>query len=545
MTTMTKNNSPIRRVQARAVDLVQSPLGVGGATFAGISLIDLIAHLGPNGLLVASLAGIVTYSFKDEIFMGLSKATGHTFSSDAASRDREQKQQDEDEDEDEDAKPPPKVYRYEEIKHLIPANRMLLGVHPESGKLELTKWIKLKCLWIVGTSSTGKSNTAYGKAHQAVEAGALLLVVDQHINKKDSLGKKLTAFKESFLRPIAVTDEEVLATLDYYENEFNRRVAGGKWSRKIVLICDEMNRMARNDRLLKRLKEIVAICGEESRGFGMYGWFLSQKAVHLKWLRDSAITVIVHGMTRIEEARLACNDDLKVARRTLKFPVGRTWIYGVDFEEMELQQEWYEIEEEQDDDDEDDETWDEDIEIELEDDDDPLNDFHPGQREVVDEEDVAALRRLPYEEYLKSRHWQRQRKGALERARGHCQMCRAEGVKLEVHHNTYERIGQELPDDLFVLCEICHGLFSKHGRLAKKSSYPVEAEAKDQLELQLVPNLPDTGRKAEDIDLSAAIAVYNTGATSRYQLAKIFGLSENQGRKLKEMIEAKAKQNNG
>jgi hypothetical protein len=376
--TMRKHNSPIRRVQARAVDFVQSPLGVGGATFAGIGLIDLIGHLGPNGLLVASLAGIVTYSFKDEILIGLSKATGRTI----GSPDAEQERRPRDEDEDEGVKPPPQVYHYEEIKHLIPASRMLLGVHPESGKLELTKWVNLKCLWIVGTSSTGKSNTAYGKAHQAVSAGALLLVVDQHINKPDSLGKKLLAFEEAFLRPIAVTDEEVLATLDFYENEFNRRVAGGKWSRKIVLICDEMNRMARNPRLLPRLKEIVAICGEESRGFGMYGWFLSQKAVHLKWLRDSAITVIANRMTRIEEARLACNDDLKAARKNLHFPVGRSFVYGVDFEEMELQQEWYQLPDAQD---EDDEDYDE--EYELEDDDDPLSDV-PMNKDQAESQDL-------------------------------------------------------------------------------------------------------------------------------------------------------------
>jgi len=456
------NNTPIRRAKARAVDFVQSPLGVGGATFTGIGLIDLIGHLGPNGLLVASLAGIVVYSFKDEIFTGLSKATGHAIGDE---RDREQAASEGDEDEDEGAKPPPQVYRYEDIKHLIPANRILLGIHPETGELELTKWTKLKCLWIVGTSSTGKSNTAYGKAHQAVSAGARLLVVDQHINKPDSLGKKLLAFEESFLdhRPIAVTDEEVLATFDSYQNEFERRVAGGKWSRKIVLICDEMNRMARNPRLLPRLKEIVAICGEESRGFGMYGWFLSQKAVHLKWLRDSAITVIAHQMTRIEEARLACNDDRAVARRNLHFPIGRTWVYGVDFEDMELQQEWYGIAEEQDDDEDD-----EDIEIELEDDDDPLNNVHPKGWQVVDEEEVAALRRLPYAEYLKSRHWQRQRKEALERAGHRCQVCNVDELPLEVHHRTYERLGREVPDDLFVLCEVCHGIFSKHGRLAKR-----------------------------------------------------------------------------
>lgn len=55
----------------------------------------------------------------------------------------------------------------------------------------------------------------------------------------------------------------------------------------------------------------------------------------------------------------------------------------------------------------------------------------------------------------------------------------------------------------------------------------------------LVPIIPDKGRKAEDIDLNAAIAVYNTGKRSRYELAKIFGLGENQGRRLKEIIEAR------
>src|SRR5262249_46365091 len=126
MTIMTRTNkSSIRRVQSRAVDFVQSPLGVGGATFASISLIDLIANLGPNGLLVASLAGIVVYSFKDEIFVGLSKATGHAIGPD---RDREPQLKERDEDENEGAKLPPEVYRYEDIKHLIPANRMLLGI---------------------------------------------------------------------------------------------------------------------------------------------------------------------------------------------------------------------------------------------------------------------------------------------------------------------------------------------------------------------------------------------------------------------------------
>lgn len=236
----------------------------------------------------------------------------------------------------------PPVIHYESIAHQVPRDMSLLGIHPDDGSLELTDWERLKAVWLVGSSSTGKSNTIYGKALEAVNKGAKLVVVDQHIAKDDSLGRKLSPLIGSFLRPIAVKDAEVLETLKWFKEEFERRVNGAPCEQKIVLICDEMNRMVRNDDLKKPLQEIVAICGEESRGFGMYGWFLSQKCAGLKWLRDSAITVIVHRLTRFEEALLACNDDRQAAKKLLTFKVGRTYIYGVDFDEpMELQQPLY------------------------------------------------------------------------------------------------------------------------------------------------------------------------------------------------------------
>lgn len=237
----------------------------------------------------------------------------------------------------------PPVIRYEDVADEVPDEMSLLGIHPSDGTLELTDWEKLKMVWLVGSSSTGKSNTIFGKALEARNKGAKLAVVDQHITKPDSLGKKLAPLQECFLRPIAVKDDEVLATLAWFKAEFERRVNGADCSQKIVLICDEMNRMVRNDALKDALKEIVMICGEESRGFGMYGWFLSQKCAGLKWLRDSAITVIVHRLTRFEEAKLACNEDTAAARKLLTFKVGRTYIYGVDFDEpVELQQPLYE-----------------------------------------------------------------------------------------------------------------------------------------------------------------------------------------------------------
>jgi hypothetical protein len=243
------------------------------------------------------------------------------------------------------------VIAYEEVADEIPDNMSLLGIHPDDGSLELTDWEKLKMMWVVGSSSSGKSNTVSGKVQEAYRRAAKFIVVDQHAIKPDSLARRLEPYQDAFLRPIAVSDEDVLAALDWFKNEFERRVhcpvcAQGtqcaQCSQKIVLICDEMNRMVRNEKLKKALQEIVAICGEESRGFGMYGWFISQKCAHLKWLRDSAITVIAHKLTRFEEALLACNDDRAAARKLLLFKVGRTYVYGVDFDApMELQQPLY------------------------------------------------------------------------------------------------------------------------------------------------------------------------------------------------------------
>lgn len=238
----------------------------------------------------------------------------------------------------------PEVIHYDDVAPEVPDGMSLLGVHPSDGTLELTAYDKLKCLWIVGSSSSGKSNTVSGKVREAVEQGAKLLVIDQHAAKEDSLARKLLPYHQAFLRPVAVTDQEVLDTLAFYKREFEARVKGASCEQKIVLIADEMNRMNRNEDLKKALKEIVFICGEEARGFGMYGWFISQKATGLKWLRDSAITVIVHRLTRFEEALLACNDERKAAKDLLTFKIGRTFVYGVDFEEpMVLQQPLYKV----------------------------------------------------------------------------------------------------------------------------------------------------------------------------------------------------------
>lgn len=76
------------------------------------------------------------------------------------------------------------------------------------------------------------------------------------------------------------------------------------------------------------------------------------------------------------------------------------------------------------------------------------------------------LHTMPYREYLQTPEWQEKRKSAMKRAGFRCQVCNAYGVRLNVHHRTYERRGYENNHDLIVLCANCHQIFHDNGSLA-------------------------------------------------------------------------------
>lgn len=86
---------------------------------------------------------------------------------------------------------------------------------------------------------------------------------------------------------------------------------------------------------------------------------------------------------------------------------------------------------------------------------------------------VAAgpKRKEMYGRYLRSSRWQATRKAALDRAENACQTCNAT-ASLQVHHRTYERVGEERAADLIVLCDGCHSLFhGKRGTRRPQRSY--------------------------------------------------------------------------
>jgi 5-methylcytosine-specific restriction endonuclease McrA len=89
------------------------------------------------------------------------------------------------------------------------------------------------------------------------------------------------------------------------------------------------------------------------------------------------------------------------------------------------------------------------------------------QDEVVYRERLHKLKTMPYREYLQTPEWQQRRKQHLRSAGYRCQVCNASGVPLNVHHRTYERRGEERYKDLIALCQDCHELFHREGRLAE------------------------------------------------------------------------------
>tara|TARA_Y100000310_G_scaffold232390_1_gene235188 strand:- start:9176 stop:9829 length:654 start_codon:yes stop_codon:yes gene_type:complete len=77
---------------------------------------------------------------------------------------------------------------------------------------------------------------------------------------------------------------------------------------------------------------------------------------------------------------------------------------------------------------------------------------------------LRTLQRMPYSDYLRSDHWDRVRKLARKAAGGRCQVCNSR-ERLEVHHRTYDRRGEEHPADLTVLCSGCHQKFHADGAM--------------------------------------------------------------------------------
>ena len=83
------------------------------------------------------------------------------------------------------------------------------------------------------------------------------------------------------------------------------------------------------------------------------------------------------------------------------------------------------------------------------------------RREIANLQDLA---RRNYFAYLRTDWWQARRKRVYAKANHRCELCHKQGVKLEAHHTTYERVGCERDSDMIALCDPCHEKVHYNGR---------------------------------------------------------------------------------
>lgn len=232
----------------------------------------------------------------------------------------------------------PTHVRYEDVRNQIPAHHILIGVG-RSG-LETREAAVGACTWVVGNSGSGKTSTTTLRVEERYAAGHKFLGCDPHFFKPDSLTNSLKAYAHAFLQPMARTSEQMKVVLVAFLEEFRGRKSGQiaqPWQ-PITLLVDEVNALMDpadeiEEEIAKMLKSIARICGQEARDFRMGGIFISQQATGLAWLRKVSLMVIVHQLLMESEKRLALNGDKEAIEDMKSWPVGRTYVYGVGFQD--------------------------------------------------------------------------------------------------------------------------------------------------------------------------------------------------------------------
>lgn len=236
---------------------------------------------------------------------------------------------------------------YEDVRAQVPPGHVLVGVGRKGVETKDRK-IAGACVWIVGLSGTGKTSTTVLRVEERRTDGHSFLVVDPHWFKPDSLSNAIATYQDDFLMPIARTSEESLAVLQAFLGEFDGRKAGRipqPW-RKITLLIDEVNALmdptapkgtperAAQDEIAELLPTIARVCGQEARNFNMGGIFVSQQATGLAWLRKVALMIIVHQLLMDSEKTIALQGDRLAMEEMKSWPIGRTYVYGVGFNEL-------------------------------------------------------------------------------------------------------------------------------------------------------------------------------------------------------------------
>ena len=118
----------------------------------------------------------------------------------------------------------------------------------------------------------------------------------------------------------------------------------------------------------------------------------------------------------------------------------------------------------------------------------------PGKKQRAYKQNRSTNKspKFDYYVYIESQEWREKAEEAKAIAGNRCKVCnksRAE-VQLDAHHRTYERLGNELPEDITVLCRDCYQLYEDNKRMPPPPSPQSGFCIRCKVEIKLNPQAP-------------------------------------------------------
>lgn len=92
---------------------------------------------------------------------------------------------------------------------------------------------------------------------------------------------------------------------------------------------------------------------------------------------------------------------------------------------------------------------------------------------------VYNERKIEYADYINSQKWKTFRLSIIKQRGYKCEKCGADDKIIHAHHLTYERFMNELPEDIQLLCIVCH---KNHHKKERKEKSKKLSKAKRKIE---------------------------------------------------------------
>jgi hypothetical protein len=211
------------------------------------------------------------------------------------------------------------------IRHALKPGQVLKGIAPDSRELRTGEWDDFKTLLVLGSMASGKTTTIVCKTVEAVQGGAEIVICDAHAKKPDSLYRRMLPLA-AFLFPgtqFAVSHDEILSNVFLAGEELERRIQGGRYTRPLVLVIDEVNRLADDEEIAQELLNVLAKIGREGRDFHTYVIAGLHEVTYLARLRKKFVSFIVH---RVDESEAGLVIPGRFARLTSELPNGQAFV---------------------------------------------------------------------------------------------------------------------------------------------------------------------------------------------------------------------------